>query len=643
MEIEEKKPWISFFERLGLPTTQSYPEIPVFEYLDRVAKDTPKTTAITQFGREMSYGELKEKVDRLATALADLGVKKGDRVAVMLPTSAQFVISDFAILKAGGVSTPCSFLHPAAELKRQFTTANIKKLICIDTALEQVKELKEMVGLEDVIVMKLDDFSSREKNVVHERLGDGYHWLTDLINKYPPNPPKVDIDPKKDLAVLIFTGGTTGVPKGVMISHYGALVDLYQAVGLFGGITNILDLIKGLGLPLLFCFPMHHVLGHFAMYAMIFLGSNSILATDPRDAKDMVQLIREYRPLAMLTVPTQDMRILEEIRRQKATDVHIFGGGGSAHLPPELQEDYEREGVGYVMEGYGLSEVHTVSHGNISPLLRLLGGEEGVRGAIRLLRFLNDVMGRPGVYSTLRPIVKIVANMRIIPWKRLGLMVENLIPKLFSAMSGEAAKKQEIRGSIGVPLIDTDCRVVDLETGEDIPWDKLIKGEKTGELLIKGPQVMVGYWPEPGSGLDNGWLHTGDVVKVNENGFFSVVDRTKDMVNVSGVKVYTAEVDNLLYRHPSVEMAATIGVPDPKVPGSEIVKSFIVLKSGYEGKVTEEEIKDLVRKNMPSTAVPKSVEFIKEEELPLTPTEKIFKRKLREREIEKMKKAGILK
>ncbi|UCC59577.1 MAG: AMP-binding protein [Dehalococcoidia bacterium] len=193
---------------------------------------------------------------------------------------------------------------------------------------------------------------------------------------------------------------------------------------------------------------------------------------------------------------------------------------------------------------------------------------------------------------------------------------------------------KEILG-IGVPVPDTEVKIIDLETGEELG-----AGE-SGEIVIRGPQTMKGYWPKPGSGLDDGWLHTGDIGRMDEDGYFVLEDRIKDMANISGLKVYTTEVDDVLFKYPGVAMAAAVGIPDPDRPGSERIKAFIVPKEGYEGRLTADEIIAYCKEKLPPTAVPRYVEF--RDQLPLTVTEKIFKRALREEEIERMKERGTLK
>jgi acyl-CoA synthetase (AMP-forming)/AMP-acid ligase II len=196
----------------------------------------------------------------------------------------------------------------------------------------------------------------------------------------------------------------------------------------------------------------------------------------------------------------------------------------------------------------------------------------------------------------------------------------------------------EKRGSIGIPVPDTLVKVVDPDTGKELSWEEMVQQGMTGEMLLSGPQRMLGYWPQPGSGMDeDGYIHTGDIVRMDEKGYFSVVDRTKDMVNVSGYKVYTREIDDILYEHEATALAATIGVPDPARPGSELVKVFIQLKPEYVGKVTENDYFKYLSQRVAKYARPRSIVIV--DEMPLTEVYKVNKKLLREQEIRKMQES----
>ena len=562
--IYADKPWMKIYEKIGLPTEFEYPKIPLFEILDRAARECPDAVAAVYLGREHKYGELKSHVDRFATALAELGVEKGDVVDVQLPTTPQFIISVYGGLKTGAIVSPFSPLLSLSELKYELRVSGAKVMITLDLKSDDINTIRGETKLEHVIITSLRDYSAEEEPEPKEV--SGTLQLRNLIKKAEPNPPKIEINPTEDVAVLFFTGGTTGVPKGTMLTHHNLTTNIIQAFAPTA--SGILDSHRG-KFAVMGCLPFFHVMGFTcAMNLALNWAGALLLVPDPRDTKMIYELTKKYRPLFTLGVPTQFMRLAEE----KGVDLSELRGtvpmSGAAALPPEVSKTYEKKAGVLVSEGYGLSETSPVTHSNFVAILKGIGVD-------------------------------------------LGLPLK--------------------LGSIGVPVPDTDVKIVDIETGtKEMPV-----GEE-GEMIIRGPQVMKGYWPNPGDGLRDGWLYTGDVCKMDEDGYFYVVDRTKDMINVSGLKVYGRVVDDVLFEHPAVSKGAAIGVPDPKRPGSERVKVFISLKEGYEpSKELEQDIIRHCREKLPPYAVPKFVEFRKD--LPLTVTEKIFKRKLREEEIEKQK------
>ncbi len=558
------KPWLKIYDELGLQSSFEYPKIPLFELIDRAASKYPDSSAAVYMGREYTYRELKSHVDRLASALAELGVNKGDVIGVQFWNSPQFIISVYGTLKAGAIVGLFNPLLPLPDLTYVLKMSGAKAIITQDSKLDEVVSIKSETKLEQVIITSLKDYSAEEEPEIKE-IQDALQ-LRNLISTAEPNPPKVEVDPTQDLAVLIFTGGTTGVPKGVMLTHYNLTTNIIQTFGPTAGI--IMEAYQG-EFAVLGCIPFSHIYGFTcAMNLALNWAGNLLLVPDPRDNEMIYQLVKKYNPLFTPAVPTQFMRLAET----KGVDLKELLGtipfSGSAALPPEVSKTYEKKADILVSEGYGLSETSPVTHSNFVTIL-----------------------------------------------KGVGIDL-NLPLKL---------------GSIGIPVPDTEVRIVDLETGtQDMPV-----GE-SGEMIIRGPQVMKGYWPTSGNGLRDGWVYTGDICKMDEDGYFYVVDRMKDMINVSGYKVYGRVVDDVLYEHPAVSRAAAIGIPDPKRPGSERIKVFTRLREGYEpSKQLEEDIIRHCKERLPPYAVPKFVEF--KEDLPLTATEKIFKRKLREEEIEKQK------
>ena len=556
------KPWLKQY-KLGpykLPQTKEpYPRIAIHSLLDAAAAEFPGKAACSYLGHEMSYGDLKQEADRFATALVSLGVKKGDKVATILPTSPQFIISDFGILKAGAVHVPCSVLHKAADLIYEVGDSGAETVICTEMSLETVNSIKDKTRVKNIIVTSIMDYSSA-KPAAEPLLG--VLQFSDLIAGHEPNPPDVDIDPMKDLAVLPFTGGATGLPKGVMVTHYNRSAALTHVAWYMEPLKIGVRGKTSIMMPV----ALFHQYGHTMMHFAIYWGLKMYLLPDPRDVDMLFEMLTKHRPFLCSCVPTQYSRLAA--RGLGRTNTMFMSG--AAALAVEVAQRFKQQTGMPITEAYGLSETSGGTHINLSAFSKLTG-----------------------------------------------------------FMSAEKL------GSIGVPTPDTEVKIVDLDTGQEAAPGK------EGELWVRGPQVMLGYWPEVGKGLVDGWLPTGDVVTMDDDGYFYITDRVKDMANVSGLKVYTRLVDDVLYEHPAVADAVAIGIPDAERPGSDRIKAFVRLNPEYEGKVTAEEIISHCKEKLPPYAAPKFVEFRKE--LPLTVTDKLFKRQLRDEEIAKMKARGELK
>lgn len=553
--LEEKRPWLKSYKLGPFKLEQSlepYPEVPLFSFLDQSAERHPRATAIDYFGLRTSYGELKNYSDSLANALSSLGVKKGDKVATILPTCPQHIISGFGIIKTGAAHVPCSVLHKERELEYEIGESGTETIICLEEQLERVRAVQSKTKLKNIIVTSIRDYSPGE--LEKQATPEGMYRFRELIESHEPVPPKVEIHPKEDLAYLAFTGGATGVPKGVMLTHYNRYVNTLQTMP--WAMAKIEKSIRGKA-SVCITVPLFHVYGDVCVVFSVYWGLRMILIQDPRDTDYIVKMLVENRPFLVAVVPTQLMKL----RDKDLPRMPIQIMSGASHLPMDVRESISEKIKMPVSEGFGLTE-SGITH--------------------------MDLTG-------------------------------------FTKITGFAAKQKY---SIGIPIPDTDVRLVDEETGKEC-----VKGEP-GHMYVKGPQIMKGYWPEAGSGLVEGWLPTGDIARMDEDGYFYLVDRIKDMANISGYKVYTSNIDDILHQHPAVSMAAAIGVPDPQREGSERIKAFIVLKEEYRGKVTEEEIIEFCRDKCASYAVPRQVEF--RDSLPFTVTEKIFKRQLREEEIAKM-------
>lgn len=611
-------PWIKEYHVLGIrQTLHPYPDKPVYGILEEVAKKYKKNGLI-QNNFKITYSEVLDHVNRLATAFHKLGLEKGDRVATLLPTSIQFVVADYAISRAGLVHIPASSLEPPTNLRHKFTEGAPLALICLDEYLDVALSAVKDSSIEHLIVTRIDDYSHNTDRL-NDPSPDKYFRFMDLIHDTPPMPPNYSIDIEKDLETLLFTGGTTGLPKGCMLTHrniYANTLQNFHSLGQNG------MLLRG-AISVLLGLPFFHSYGHMIMHTMTMLGWNQILVNDPRDTKSMIQMIKNYKPMVQIGVPTQFMKLCDT--ELKCTG--MLGLSGSAPLPPSAQEAYEKKTGSGIMEGYGLSEMSPVTHLNTTFLLRLFGG----RVPVTITNFLLQI---PGVKPVLNKLLRLAGP------KLVGMSLTRTFSLLTSLTSRKKASKRkkpgiEKRGTIGIPFPDTEIKIVDIITGEDIPWDKVAEGMR-GEMLLRGPQRMLGYWPTPGQGLDeNGYIHTSDVVKVDERGYFYIVDRTKDMIIVSGFKVYSREIDDILFDHEAVEIAATVGIPDPEREGSERVIVYLQPKAQYKNKIDEKQIISYLKEKVAKYAIPKKVFIV--DKIPLTEVQKINKKLLKQIALEDCK------
>jgi long-chain acyl-CoA synthetase len=556
------KPWLKSYSLGPWKLKQSmepYPKMNVYQFLEDNANQYPDNIACVYLDDEIKYKDLKLKVDRLANAFIDLGLKKGDKVATVLPSCPEFIFVDYATMKIGAIHVPLSILHKTDDLTHEIKESGSQTVVCSYRRLERVNEVKNEVDINTIIYTPTRLFPDYNLPDMEEISKQGYYLLEDLINKYEPLEKTTEIDPMEDIALLPFTGGTTGLPKGTMITHYNITTNVIQFLHWMA--APIKEGIIGKAAALI-CVPVFHAYGHFAVHLGISWGLKGYLM-DPRDMVRMVEIIKKHRPFLVAGVPAHYMRFLQLDIPQSAI-VYI---SGAAAMPPEVADQFEKKTGIPMGEGYGATETNAVVTVNFTPL---------------------------------------------------------------SKVTGFMLKKK--RG-VGVPLPDTEIKLVNPETGEEVPF-----GE-SGEIWVRGPQVMKGYWPTPGKGLtEDGWLKMGDIGRMDEDGYFYIEDRIKDMINVSGNKVYSRVIDDILHEHPAVRVAGVIGIPDPDRPGSERVKAFVTLNKEYEGKVSEQDIINYLKDKVKPYAVPRYVEF--KDDLPLTLAMKLFKRKLRDEEIAKMKERG---
>ena len=548
------RPWLKYYEP-GVPAELTYPWIPLHRLLERAADTYPDNVAIIFYGREMRYRELEAAANRFAHALMALGVRPGDRVALHLPNCPQFVIAYYGALKAGAIVVACSPLYVARELAHQLRDSGAETIVTLSKFYDVVKEVQPDTPVRNVIVTGIKEYFPRVTRLLFtvarewregHRVGvrGGDLRFADLLSDQPDTRPDVAVWPEA-VALLQYTGGTTGVPKGAMLTHRNLVSNLVQAQAWHPGMR--------MGQECILCvLPFFHLYGMaICMNNAVSLASTMVLL--PRfDVDEVLEAIQRYRPTLFPGVPTIYVVINNhpDVRRYDLTSLEACLSG-AAPLPVEVQRRFEELTGATLVEGYGLTETGPLTHA-------------------------NPFHGR------------------------------------------------RVPGSIGLPIPDTDARVVDVETGEH----GMPVGE-SGELIVRGPQVMRGYWNMPeetAMALRNGWLYTGDIGRMDEDGYFYIVDRKKDMIISGGMNVYPREIEEVLYEHPKVLEAAVIGVPDPH--WGETPKAFVVLRPGETA--TAEEIIDFCRRRLARYKVPKHVEF--RDELPKTPVGKILRRALRELE-----------
>ncbi|RJQ04482.1 MAG: long-chain fatty acid--CoA ligase [Bacillota bacterium] len=542
-----------------------YPDLAVHQFLERSAEKYPDNLATVFMGGKLTFRQLIDKVYRFATALAALGVKKGDRVAVMLPNCPQMVIACYGILKAGGVVVAFNPLYVEREIQHQITDSGAKVMVALDLLHGRISNVRGPSGLDTVIWTGIKDFlpfplkqlypikAKKEGMYVEIPPGPGDYQFTDLLKKYDPNPPSYEFDLDEDLCCLQYTGGTTGVSKGCMLTHRNLAVNAVQ-------VSRWMPGLKEGGERVLTVLPLFHSYGMTCcMNLSAVLGAAMILI--PRFiVADILKAIDRWKPTLYPGAPTMYIAINShpDVKKYNLKSISACISG-SAALPVEVQKTFEELTGGRLVEGYGLSEASPVTHSN--------------------------------------PIYGLRKN-----------------------------------GCIGLPFPDTVSKIMDIETGEK----ELPIGE-TGELVIKGPQVMKGYWNKPDEtavALRGGWLYTGDIAKMDEDGYTYIVDRKKELIIAGGFNIYPREIEEVLYEHPKILEAAAIGVPDEY--RGETVKIFVVLKPGVEA--TAEEIIEYCRAKLAKYKVPKFVEF--RSELPKTIVGKVLRRILADEERKKRQEAG---
>ncbi len=555
------KPWLKAYEK-GVPEHIAYEDICLPQFLSRTAAAFPEKTALIFQGYRVTFQELQEMVNRFASCLADFGIRKGDAVAICLPNLIPTVAAYYAVLQTGGICVLNNPVYTDPELEHQFHDSGAKVLVTLDLLANRMIDLRPRTTLGPIVVTSLGDYLPFPQNLLFPLLGrwkklaagvrdarDVYRWK-DLLARYEPVPRQAPLT-LDDVAMYQYTGGTTGVAKGVELTHGNLSRQVQQCAAWFNHFKRGEEIMLA-SLPFFHAFGMSVVM-NFSLY----MGWTQILVPKPQPGP-LLQAIRDFRPSFAPLVPTMYVGMLHH-RDLAKTDMSCIKGAfsGSAPLPLEVIHAFEKITGAIIVEGYGMTETSPVTHAN--------------------------------------------------------------------PFAGGARKV----GSIGVPVSDTLCRIVDLEEGTA---DRPV-GE-AGELIVQGPQVMKGYKGMPEETaytLRDGWCYTGDIATMDEDGYFYIVDRKKDLIITGGFNVYPRDIEEVFYRHPKVQEACAIGIPDPK--RGENIKVFVVLKQGLQA--TPEELLAFCKTSLATYKLPTEIEFRKE--LPKTNVGKILRKQLKAEELEKRK------
>jgi long-chain acyl-CoA synthetase len=554
LDLVKHRPWLKHYEP-DVPFTIAYPSQPFFRFLDSAARHHPRNRAIVFYDHVLTYRELNDAVNRFANALIDLGVKKGDRVALLLPNSPQMLIAYYGALKAGAVVVSMSPLFSAEELAQQIGDSGAETIVTLSLFHNLIRKVKPNTPLERVIVTNIKEYFSplrralftivrdaREGHRIDLRDEENTCAWQDLLARASNASPSVEIAPD-DLALIQYSSGTTDLPKGVTLTHANIVANTVQVRHWMTDIDEGEEIVLGV-------LPFSHSYGMTTCMNLGISIAATLILLPTFSTREVLDVIAHYRPTLFPGVPTMYVAInnYPNVRRFRLKTIRACVSG-AAPLPLEVQEAFEKLTRGKLVEGYGLTEASPVTHAN-------------------------------PIYG------------------------------------------QRKTGTIGVPLPDTDAKIVDLQTRADVPIGTI------GELAVRGPQVMRGYWNRPDDTaqvLQDGWLFTGDLARQDSDGYFQIIDRRKDMILAGTYNIYPRDVEEVLYEHPKVLEAAVAGVPPEG--GEQLVKAYVVLKRGEMA--TPEEFIEYCRARLAESAVPRLVEF--REQLPKTFVGKVFKRKLEEK------------
>ena len=537
-----------------VPGTLQYPEIAIDEMLRITSRDYPNSTALIFGGSKMSYQELDQLVDNFASGLFRMGIRKGDRIALLLPNCPQMVIAFYSIFRLGAIAVPTNPMYQEKEISYQVENAGADTLITLDILYSRVAAVKDQTHLKNIVITSVKDYLPPLKKMLYPILqmrggqkvkvgkGAGLFSFRDLIMGGSFDFPSVNISPE-DIAILQYSGGTTGISKGAELTHKNIVSNTFQTSSWYYIIRKGEEVILSI-------LPLFHTYG-IAVCMNLSIATGSCMLLIPRFVqKDVLKAIQDYRVTFFPGIPGiyAALNNYRDIKKWDISSVN-YCVSGSAPLPVAVIEEFEKLTGAVILEGYGLTEASPVTHSN-------------------------------------------------------------------------PVHRERKVSSIGLPLADTKCKIVDVEDGtSEVP-----PGED-GELCIKGPQVMKGYWNMPSETaltLRDGWLYTGDIARIDEDGYFYIIDRKKDMIISEGFNVYPNEIDDLVLKHPKILDAAAVGIPD-RLRGEKVVL-YVVLREGEV--VSKEEMMGFCKEHLAKYKVPKKVEFRKE--LPKTPVGKVLRRVLRD-------------
>lgn len=537
------KPWFHRWPT-DVPKQLDYPKVPLSALLSETAKKQPDNTAVVFQESTLSYAQLDSLSDSFAVALQSLNVKKGDCVALFLPNLPQFVIAYYGALKVGAVLTALSPLHKEREVEHQLVDSEAQTIVVLDSLYPLIESVLQKTKIRNIIVTRLEEYSTQTNVTVGvEQKSNVYSFQELLKRNSNAKPPSIHVDPTEDLAVLQYTGGTTGIAKAAMLTHSNLVANAAAFASWIRGAVNDVFLVA---------LPLFHIYGMTtSLNVPVSLAAKMVLL--PKfDVVKVLQAIQQHRVTVYCGSPTMYSILLAnpELNKYDLTSIRVCISGASP-LPPQVQKTFMDVTGGLLAEGYGLTEASPVTHCN--------------------------------------PVDKTMRTVKV--------------------------------GSIGLPILGTDAKIVDLETGT-----KPLKPNEIGELAVKGPQVMKGYWRKPdetAAVLRDGWLLTGDIAKMDEDGYFYITDRKKDLIKYKDYSVYPRELEDVLYEHPAVKLCAVVGKTEPTV--GEVPKAFVVLKDGSE--VAAREIVDFVNSKVAPYKAIREIEIRKE--LPLSSAGKVLRRALR--------------